>query len=315
MERVPGIDYLTKSYPRPVLTIGNFDGVHLGHQRILTAVVEKAREVKGTAMALTFRPHPQAVLHPGKAPGLLSTYDEKASLLAKAGIEVLIEQPFSLDFAGISADDFFRRLILGRIRPAAVIIGYDFAFGKGKSGSIDHLTALAQGAGVSVSVIPAFRLGKETVSSSRIREYLMKGQIEEANELLGREFSYFGKVVPGERRGRKLGFPTANLELEEKLALPYGVYASYSVIHEKTGLRKIPSVTNLGVRPTFHAEADVSPLVETHLLDFTEDLYGKIMEVRFVRRLRGEQKFDGVESLKKQIRSDVTQARQVLGLT
>jgi riboflavin kinase/FMN adenylyltransferase len=316
MEVVRGIHLLKRPLPHVVLTIGNFDGVHRGHQQIIRMAVEKARARGGSAVAYTFRPHPQAALRPSANVKLLLTYDEKLEFLGEQGLDVTIEEPFSREFSTGAPEDFFNDVILRRLSAEAIVVGYDFGFGRERAGTLKALEDFCKRAGVELTVVSAHREGNEVVSSSRIRQHLANGEVEVAASLLGRDFFYRGVVVRGEGRGRKLGFPTANLKIENKLTLPYGVYASWALLEG----RKIPSVTNLGVRPTFTgstgtatAPGELPALVETHLLDTTMDLYGKTLEVRFVRRLRAEKRFDGIEALKAQIAADAQQARGILG--
>jgi riboflavin kinase/FMN adenylyltransferase len=308
MELVRGYHALARALTRPVVTIGNFDGVHAGHRRIVELTLEKARARGGAAVAYTFRPHPQVALRPEANVPLLSTYDEKLELLQAAGLDVVIEEPFSREFSTTSAEEFFTDVLLRRIGAEAVVIGYDFAFGKGRQGHLEALSAFCKQTGVELTVVPPLRVDGEIVSSSRIRQHLGAGEVDVAAHLLGREFFYRGVVIRGDGRGRKIGFPTANLSmehLEQKLALPYGVYATRVVLEGET----IDSVTNVGVRPTFQGSP---PLIETHLLDRDVDLYGRDLEVRFVRRLREEKKFQGIGELKAQIAEDVVQARRIL---
>lgn len=322
MELVRGIQSLTRSLRRPVVCIGNFDGVHLGHQHIIGTAVEKARARGGTAVAFTFRPHPQVALRPESNVQLLSTYDEKAELLGRCGIDVIIEEPFSREFSTTSPESFFTDSLIRRLSCEAIVVGYDFAFGKERQGHLDSLGALCKAVGVELTVVPPQRIevsgNADVVSSSRIRQHLLKGEMESASALLGREFFYRGIVIKGEGRGRKIGFPTANLKIEDKLTLPYGVYATWAVLDG----RILESVTNVGVRPTFFDEKraagagasdkELAALVETHILDQTIDLYGTSLEVRFVRKLRDERKFSGIDSLKAQISLDVAEARKAL---
>ncbi len=308
MEIVKGIDQLTHSLQSVVLTIGNFDGVHLGHQTIIREAVAKARACKGTAVAYTFRPHPQVALRPGADVQLLSTYDEKLELLASIGIDVVVEEPFSREFSVVAPEQFYTDTILRRLSARSIVVGYDFAFGKERAGHLEALRDFSGRSGVDLTVVQPQRVGDEVVSSSRIRRHLLAGEVVEANALLGREFCYRGVVIKGEGRGRKIGFPTANLKLENKLRLPYGVYATRALWNGQI----LKSVTNVGVRPTFQLDIELPALVETHILDFNADLYGNSLEVRFVRRLRVERKFDGVDALKAQIALDAEQARSVL---
>lgn len=293
-----------------VVTIGNFDGVHLGHQKIIQTTLEKAKARHGTSIAYTFKPHPQIALKPDSSIQLLSTYDEKIELLGVTGLDLVVEEPFSREFSTIAPEQFFSDVLLRQLNVEAIVVGYDFAFGKGRVGHLQALGEFCKSANVELTVVPAQRIGSEVVSSSCIRQHLLAGEINKANLLLGRSFSYKGVVIKGDQRGRKMGFPTANLKLENKLALPYGVYATWTIFQDKT----YPSVTNVGIRPTFQAEPgkDLPALVETHLLDTTIDLYGSTLEVKFEHRLRSEKKFNGIDELKEQITLDAEQARKLL---
>lgn len=309
MEVLRGISELKRSIPHSVITIGNFDGVHLGHRTIIELALKRARARNGQCVAYTFRPHPQAALRPGTRLQLLSTYDEKLELLASLGVDVTVEEPFSREFSTIEPEQFFTDYILRRLNAEVIVVGYDFAFGKERHGHLDSLQQFCDRAGVELVIVPPQRVGSEVVSSTRIRQSLLAGDIENASQLLGRHFSYKGVVIKGEGRGRKLGFPTANLKLENKLTLPYGVYATIAV----DGKTQYPSVTNVGVRPTFQTgDRELPALVETHLLDVSLDLYGSSLEVQFISRIRDEKKFNGIDELKAQIQKDADQARQCL---
>ncbi len=310
MEVIRGVETLNRTLTRAVVTIGNFDGVHRGHQRIIGRAVEKARARGGTAVAYTFRPHPQVALRPGTHLSLLTTYDEKLELMGKLGLDLVVEEPFSREFSVIAPEEFFRNILLRRLSAESIVVGYDFSFGKERAGHLEKLESLCREAGVELEVVQPQRLDSEIVSSSRIRQYLQSGEVEMAAKLLGREFFYRGVVIKGEGRGRKIGYPTANLKLESKLTLPYGVYATHAAIGGVT----YASVTNVGVRPTFTAPdgSELPALIETHLLDVTQDLYGLTLEVRFAKRLREERKFGGIEELKKQIALDAAAAKAAL---
>ncbi|MGK5085930.1 bifunctional riboflavin kinase/FAD synthetase [Bdellovibrionota bacterium FG-2] len=311
MKVIKGIEFIAHAPRKPVLTIGNFDGVHLGHAQIISTVLKKAQERGGSSLALTFHPHPQIALKPQVELPLLSSYDEKLELLVASGLDLIIEEPFSREFSTVAPEQFFTDRIIRGINPEAIVVGYDFAFGNRREGHLDLLKSLCDKNGIELTIVPPFRLEGEVVSSSRIRQYLLAGDIQGATRLLGRPFSYRGVVVKGEGRGRKLGYPTANLKLENKLVLPYGVYATQA----RFGERVFPSVTNVGVRPTFferEKEGEALPaLVETYLINTTIDLYGSTLEVLFQRRLREERKFSGVAALKAQIAQDVRDVQDV----
>ncbi len=310
MEVIRGIRNLKRALERPVVMIGNFDGVHLGHQKILSVAKEQARSRSGTLVAYTFRPHPRVALRPEAEIPLLLTYDEKLELLGQMGVDVVIDEPFSREFSTTTAERFFSDVILTQLNAVSIVVGYDFAFGKEREGHLDALASLCERAAVNLTVVEPQRLGDEVVSSSRIRKHLLAGDVAAAARLLGREFFYRGVVIKGEARGRKIGFPTANLRLENKIALPNGVYATWAVL----GDRRFNSVTNVGTRPTFveATGSELPVLIETHLLDQSLDLYGNTLEVRFVDRLRDERKFDSVEALTAQIAQDVIAARRIL---
>jgi riboflavin kinase/FMN adenylyltransferase len=293
-----------------VVTIGNFDGVHLGHQEILRTTLDQAAADGVPSVAFTFRPHPQSVLRPDRAPELLLTYDEKRERLMELGIQRVVEQPFSLEFAKTPPSEFFSLTLRGALGARAVVVGYDFTFGRERTGHLQVLQSLCDAAGVRLTVVAPQRVDQEVVSSSAIRAWLRQGQLREATRGLGRPFFYSGPVVKGDRRGRLLGFPTANLALGEKLVLSVGVYATRTRMEGSC----YASVTNVGVRPTFGGSSAV--LAETHLLEGSwgpDSLYGRSMRVEFIERIRDEKRFSGVEELASQIAADSARARQILG--
>ncbi len=294
-----------------VLTIGNFDGVHLGHQALLGAVVERAQGLGQPAAVYTFDPHPRRVLQPEDSPPLITTWDQLELLLESHGIDVLIRERFTAEFAARSAEAFLSQVIHARIAPPELFVGRDFHFGKGREGSDETLVQHGPGLGVRVVIIPQVRAGGVDVSSSRIREALLKGAVEQATLCLGREYSVWGTVVHGDHRGQGIGFPTANLDPDNEILPAAGVYATAlrMLDGERPAGRFFPSVTNVGTRPTF----DQSRLVvEAHLLDFSGDLYGSRVSLDFVRRIRDERRFPDVEALKRQISEDTGRARELL---
>lgn len=311
MEVVRGHLALKGSWNHSVITIGNFDGVHLGHAEIINRTLAKAKELGGNAVVYTFRPHPQVALRPEAALQLLNTYDEKLEILESLGVGVVIEEPFSREFSTIVPEQFFNEVLLRQLSARAIVVGYDFAFGKGREGHMEALASFCEAAGVELTVVPAMRVNGQVVSSSKIRELLGVGDVNGAAALMGRPFFYRGVVVKGEGRGRKIGFPTANLKLESKLALPNGVYVTEAVLAGK----KYPSITNVGVRPTFEVEDRAAgkvlfpAVIETHLLDCDIDLYGSTLEVKFLARIRSEMKFGSIEDLKRQIAGDIASSR------
>ena len=305
---------LDRPLVRPVLTIGNFDGIHLGHRAIMETAIARAKALGGESVVLTFDPHPRKVLQPDRAPSLLTTREQKVEALESIGIDVAILQPFDLDFAKISAEDFVRRIVFGHIRPVEVFVGYDFHFGRDRKGSMAALSEIGAKLGFSVTVIPEIRINDLDVNSTRIRELIAAGEVEEAEVLLGRPFSIRSLVLEGDRRGRTLGFPTANLAPENEILPAVGVYAGeFRVIAEdKSGAEGewYRAVINVGQRPTFFESGRL--VAEAHLLDFEGDLYGLPVELSFRYRLRSEQKFPGPDELKEQIAADIVQAREKL---
>lgn len=304
MKIIHGLTNLTGRFSNPVLTIGNFDGVHLGHQAILKKVVERAREISGTSIVFTFEPHPLKVLAPERAPKLLNTFSGKMNLLAAAGIDVVICEDFTRAFAEQNPDDFSRTILHDKIAVQEVYVGYDYAFGRGREGSIKSLKKIGRSYGFYVGMVEAVRVHGIVASSSAIRDFISSGKIEEAARLLGRYYAIEGEVVHGSHRGHELGFPTANLRTPNELLPAFGVYA---VLVSVGGIRQ-QGVASIGVRPTF----DSGPLsVEVYLFDFNDDLYGKQMEVFFVGFLREEKKFTGAQSLIYQMQRDVEDAKKL----
>jgi riboflavin kinase/FMN adenylyltransferase len=289
----------------PVLTLGNFDGVHLGHQAIFRKVVARAHDLNGTSVAFTFEPHPLKVIAPERSPLLLNTLQSKMKLLEAAGIEAVICADFTRAFADQHPDDFARKVLYEAIGIREVYVGYDYAFGKGREGSIESLKRMGKTYGFEVGVIEAVEVNGTVVSSSAVRELVSSGKVADAALFLGRHYSIAGEVVQGARRGQGLGFPTANLKTENELVPGLGVYAVRVFIEGKF----FRGVASIGVRPTF----DSGPVsVEVYLMDFRGDLYGKQMEVFFVKRLRSEEKFPNADALVRQIKKDVAAAHLAL---
>jgi len=307
---VAGSAAIAEPLVRPVLTVGNFDGIHVGHRAILDTVVSRARALAGQAVVYTFDPHPRKVLRPEGAPKLLTTLEQRLELLEAAGVDVVIVEKFTLDFARTPAEAFIREVIHGRIRPLEVYVGYDFHFGRDREGSMRLLTELGPRLGFSVTIIPEVVVDQGDVNSTRIRQVLAESRVEEAALLLGRPYTIRGRVATGDRRGRTLGFPTANLDPENEVLPGAGVYAGRLRLlddGEPPRGATLAAVTNVGTRPTFRDGGEV--LAEAHLLDFEGDLYGRRVELSFLACLRPERRFASVDSLRAQIRADVEAAR------
>lgn len=315
MRIVQGSRSLEKPLARCVLTVGNFDGLHVGHQRIMQTVTSRARAFEGEAAVYTFEPHPRKVLQPEHAPRLLTTLEQKLELFESAGVDVAIVEPFDLDFAKLPADRFVREVLYERIAPLEVYVGYDFRYGRDREGSMRTLTELGPHLGFAVTIVPEVKLGERDVNSTRIRELLGQGEVGSAALLLGRRYTIRGRVVAGQRRGRTLGFPTLNLAAENEVLPRAGVYACcvrFLDAGTPAAGSSYRAVTNVGQRPTF---GDVDrPLTEAHLLDFACDVYERRVEIAFVERLRDEQRFPSVDALRAQIARDAeTAAARLVG--
>jgi len=313
LESVQGTAGLKRELRRPVLTIGNFDGLHVGHRAIMRTVVARARDLGGEAVVYTFEPHPRKVLRPDRPPQLLTTLDQKIELLQEMGIDIAIFEPFDREFAAMEPSTFVSEYIHRRIRPMEVFVGYDFRFGRDREGSMRLLTEMGPRLGFSVTIVPEVTIDGRDVNSTRIRELLSEGDVRETQRLLGRPFCTRGIIVEGQRRGRTLGFPTANISPQNEVLPGAGVYAGWArFVDDGDPARgvEIPSVMNVGRRPTFND--DMSFVAEAHLIDFEGDVYGRRIDLTFERRLRAERKFAGPEELKVQIAKDVAEARRWL---
>lgn len=289
-----------------IITVGAFDGVHRGHQHLIQQMVEEARQANRLTGLITFHPHPSAVLSPYNPTRYLSTPGEKAALLEKLGLDMLVILPFDQGMAQTSARDF-----IGRVRRylhmMELWVGADFALGREREGDAETLRALGEELGFTVRVIEPLTRRGQIISSTRIRSLLLKGKVRQATQLLGRYPSLAGEVVQGSQRGHCLGFPTANLEVRKEQVVPAdGIYAVYA----RLGEERHQGVANVGVRPSF--EIGGERIVEVHLLDFDENIYGCDLVVAFVERLREERRYDDVEELKAQIEQDIAQARRIL---
>jgi riboflavin kinase/FMN adenylyltransferase len=309
MLHIQGLNDISQPFRRAVVTIGNFDGVHIGHQALFYEVIERAHAIDGTSIAVTFEPHPLRVLKRNASPPLITIFEQKVELIERSGLDVLISIPFTLEFAAMPAQRFVEDLLVRKIGMKAIVVGEDYAFGKNREGDIELLSALAPRLGYEVVVTGMIRTVKGTldrISSTAIRELVQTGEMAQAGRMLGRHFQLRGTVVTGRDRGGKLlGFPTANLKLEDELCPKTGIYA---VTVEIEG-RLLQGVANIGYSPTFD---DMQFTVEVHILDFNEMIYGRKIRVNFIQRIRDEAKFAGLEALKAQIAADVEAARRLL---
>ena len=306
MEVFDGIDKITRQFRNPVLTIGNFDGVHIGHISLFQRVKELAEALDGESLVITFNPHPVKVLYPSNGPPLITPHEQKMQLIEAAGIDVFIVVEFTMDFAQISARHFVHDIVHKRIGARAVVVGPDYRFGHKREGDIPSLTQMGDELSFQVHVVADLTVNGIEVSSSTIRELVLAGDLENTRQMLGRDYQVAGQVISGrDRGGRLLGFPTANLELIDELTPRPGVYATEVFIDG----RRYEGATNIGYSPTFQNGAFS---VETHIMDFNRDIYGKVIQVRFIERLRDEKTFSGPEELAAQIHKDVERAKQVL---
>lgn len=285
-----------------VLTLGVFDGLHLGHQRIMGTVVERAKATGAVPTAITFDPHPRAVLHPETAPPLLQTLDQRLANFEVLGIEQAIVIPFDREFAAQSAEDFLREIVHDRLHAKEVYLGKGFAFGKRRGGNIELLRKMSGELGFFADEVPEVCLRGKRISSSAIRHMLSEGRVNLTRRMLGRPYGVEGVIIRGNRRGHTIGFPTANLHPHNRVIPKFGVYATATLM----GSLWRRSITNIGVRPTFGKETD--PSIESYIFDFDGDLYGDVLRVRFLHRIRDERKFSGIDELKAQIGKDARRA-------
>jgi riboflavin kinase/FMN adenylyltransferase len=309
MKLIESIADIRKPFHNAVITIGNFDGVHIGHQALFHTVMEKADAIGGTSVAMTFDPHPIRVLKPNGHPPLITLHEQKVELIAKTGIDVLISVPFDKKFAALSADEFVKDLLLETIGVKAIVVGRDYTFGRDREGDLPMLQRMAAAGGFEVLVtdwIQAANRHHERISSTNVRKVVHAGDMRAAKRMLGRYYQIRGIVAQGRNRGGKLlGFPTANINLQDELCPKSGIYA-VTVEHADLTL---PAVANIGYSPTFD---DHIFTVEVHILDFDENIYNQKIKVNFVKRLREERKFDSLEALSAQIAMDVEAARAIL---
>ncbi len=298
---------LPQNFSYAVATIGNFDGVHLGHQALFKETVRRARKKNGQAIAITFDPHPIQVLRPHPPLKLICTLEQKIKLIEKAGLDYLLLLEFTPELAALEAEDFVEEILVRGLGIKELIVGYDYRFGRKRRGDTELLKILSRRFGFEVVVIPPQKVNGLIVSSTLIRELITEGEVELAAKLLGRPYLLCGEVIPGHGRGRRLlGFPTANLKLSREKLLPKpGVYAVYVHFDHQ----KLPGVMNLGFNPTF---GDGYLSAEVHIFDFEGDLYGQRICLAFVKRLRDEKKFSSPAELATQIAEDCRLAREVL---
>jgi riboflavin kinase/FMN adenylyltransferase len=307
----PDIADAARSLTASVVTMGNFDGIHLGHQALIIRTVEESRRRNAVSVALTFDPHPLKVLAPARAPRLILTPEDKIELFRDLGIDVVINQRFDASFAGLEAEEFVRRFIVDRLKAKKLWVGSDLRFGRGRKGSVEQLIGWGVELGFEVSMVEPILVNGVRVSSSQIRALIEEGRVDEAHASLGRFHFVSGTVVDGNRRGRGLGFPTANIASRTEVIPSDGIYATLFHIGQERWL----SVSSIGVNPTFGAGPRT---LESFILDFDRDIYGESVRVAFLKKIREEEKFADAASLIARIQEDVRRARAVfdsLGIT
>ncbi|MBI9084473.1 MAG: bifunctional riboflavin kinase/FAD synthetase [Desulfobacterales bacterium] len=309
MKLIEDLNIIQHPFENAVITIGNFDGVHMGHQALFHQVIERAEAVGGTSIAMTFEPHPIRVLKKNGDPPLITIYQQKVELIEAAGMDVLIAVPFTEAFAAMGAREFVEDLLVGRIGIKTIVVGNDYTFGRNREGTLGLLRQFAKEMNFEVVVAqwiqrPNTMNGR--ISSTMVRELISDGEMEKARKLLGRHYQIRGTVTTGRNRGGKLlGFPTANINLQDELCPKTGVYA---VTVESAG-ELFKGVANIGYSPTFD---DYLFTIEVHLLDFDKNIYDALIRVNFIERIRDEKKFNSIEALSDQIRQDIVVAEGLL---
>lgn len=305
MNIIKSLDELTRLIPSSVVTLGNFDGVHLGHRELFRHLVKTARQLNCPSVVFTFDPHPLKFLAPERAPRLLNTPEEKHRLIAASHIDYLIETPFTAEFSAMTPEQFIEDILIAKLQIKALVVGYDYAFGKGRRGNTEFLKTYGNEKGFAVEVLQPVGADGLPYSSTRVRKMVAAGDVTAVVRLLGRQYNLEGVVVPGDQRGRELGFPTANLETDKEQLPASGVYA----VKVRHGQQEYSGVVNIGKRPTFGGK---SSTIEVYLLDYTGQLYGQKLRIYFVERLRDEQKFTSISNLVDAIETDIVRARQIL---
>ncbi|MFC1699134.1 bifunctional riboflavin kinase/FAD synthetase [Candidatus Omnitrophota bacterium] len=308
MQLIQKISHLRKKFKNPVLTLGNFDGLHLAHQRIIKQVVRQAKQRAGTSVVVTFNPHPVKALEGLTATSLITTVGHKIDLIRYLGVDVCLLLDFNQQFSKTTAEDFIKDQLIKQIGMKYLIIGQGFRFGKNRRGDINLLRRLAKRYDFKLGLLKPVKINGRIISSSRIRSLIRKGRVAQVNRLLGRMFSISGRVNPGSARGRNLGFPTANIIPDQEIIPASGVYAVYIKLNQKV----LPGVLNIGIRPTFSQGRNAPHFIEVHIFNFSNNIYRKKLEVFFVRRIRPEKRFNSHQALINQIKKDALTAKKIL---
>ena len=299
------LDVPSKSFQESIVTVGVFDGLHIGHQAVIRQVLTQTQKIKRASVVLTFDPPPLAFLAPERCPPALTTLPKKIEILGQLGVDAVVFARFDAYLQQMSPDTFVQQVLLQQLRATQVIVGYDWQFGKGRSGNAEALKQLGNRYQFDVTIVGPVQLHSKPVHSTRVREAIAEGSLDIASELLGRRYSIMGKVVEGEGRGRQIGFPTANIDVGNQMLPPSGVYA----VQVKLERDLFDGVLNMGTRPTFGGEKFQ---IEAHLFGFEKMIYEKKIEVFFIEKIRAEQRFPNPEMLVGQIRQDVARAKAIL---
>ena len=305
MKIVRGTKNIRGPFTYPVVALGNFDGVHVGHQILFKKAAEIASDKKGTSIAFTFEPHPLKVIAPEKVPPLLTHFHKKMELIEACNIDSVICADFTRQFADQRPRDFSENILKGKIGAKEVVVGFDYAFGRGREGTIPYLKKMGEEFGFVVHVVDPFQLDGLTVSSSHVRELIEAGNMESARKFLGRHYSIVGPVISGHKTGQAIGFPTANIDTSKVQIPGTGVYAVRMIYQNNS----FGAVANIGFNPTFHRDR---LSVEVHIFDFNQVIYGKEVEVEFISRIRSEIEFKSKDELVVQIKKDIEEAKVLL---
>ena len=302
---ITDLSKINERFTNSVVTLGNFDGLHLGHQELVRMVIRRAREISGQSMVVTFRPHPLKVLAPEKCPPLISIYEEKIRVFEKLGIDVLVKIPFSLHFAEMSPREFVKGVLCDTLGAKDIFVGFNYRFGKGREGTTQTLKQMGKEFGFNVHEVEQISLNGEVISSTKIRQLLNAGEVEHAARLLGRPYAITGIVIKGDSRGKTLGFPTANIAPKHIIIPSNGVYTVRILVRDNY----YNGIANIGIRPTFNKEVQT---LEVHIFDFNEDIYGEEATITFFHRIRDERRFPDSAVLVRQIQKDIAEARSLL---
>ncbi|MEA3329028.1 MAG: bifunctional riboflavin kinase/FAD synthetase [Candidatus Omnitrophota bacterium] len=310
MQVIKGLDKIKRKFKKPIVTIGTFDGVHIGHQKIITEVKKRAELTGGTSVVITFDLHPLRVINFEGSPPLLTSMEHKMKLLDDMGVKKCLLLKFKRDFFTLTPEEFVKKTLVESLKVNEIFLGNNYCFGRGKSGDIKLMQALAEKYSFYLHKMKLIKLNGNIVSSSLIRSFLKQGKLNQAARFLGRPFSILGQVVKGSKRGRLIGYPTANLKPYHEVIPPGGVYA----VKVSLGRRLYNAIINIGSRPTFEFidGENIEPIIEVHIFDFNSSLYGRELEVVFAGKIRNERRFSGKEELIRQIRLDEARARRLL---